>query len=86
MTVFDKVNSDDAGPQWLSISALLDDLATSLETGMPFDGGGVTQSSTAVWSGTSELESRRILGPYSVGLPAVSTAKEGRQVTQSCMM
>ncbi|MCZ4518033.1 SMI1/KNR4 family protein [Rhodococcus ruber] len=39
VTVFDKVNSDDAGPQWLSISALLDDLATSLETGTPFDGG-----------------------------------------------
>ena len=39
VTVFDKANSDDAGPQWLSISALLDDLATSLETGEPFDGG-----------------------------------------------
>ncbi|OZC62787.1 hypothetical protein CH267_00035 [Rhodococcus sp. 06-621-2] len=39
VTVFDKVNSDDAGPQWLSISALLDDLATSLETAAPFDGG-----------------------------------------------
>lgn len=39
VTVFDKVDSDDAGPQWHSISALLDDLATSLETGTPFDGG-----------------------------------------------
>lgn len=39
VTVFDKVDSDDAGPQWFSISALLDDLATSLETGEPFDGG-----------------------------------------------
>lgn len=38
VTTFDKVDSDDAGPQWLSISALLDDLATSLETGTPFDG------------------------------------------------
>ncbi|WP_141217150.1 SMI1/KNR4 family protein [Rhodococcus sp. 14-2470-1b] len=39
ITVFDKVNSDESGPQWLSVSALLDDLATSLETGAPFDGG-----------------------------------------------
>lgn len=38
VTTFDKVDSDDAGPQWLPISALLDDLATSLETGTPFDG------------------------------------------------
>lgn len=39
VTVFDKVNADDAGPRWFSISALLDDLATSLESGRPFDGG-----------------------------------------------
>lgn len=39
ITVFDKVNSDDAGPQWNSISALLADLADSLETGAPFDSG-----------------------------------------------
>ncbi|WP_338891714.1 SMI1/KNR4 family protein [Rhodococcus sovatensis] len=39
VTVLDNVDSGDAGPQWISISALLDDVATSLETGAPFDGG-----------------------------------------------
>ncbi|OLT36260.1 hypothetical protein BJF84_11715 [Rhodococcus sp. CUA-806] len=39
VTIFDKVDSDGVGPQWISISALLADLAESLETGAPFAGG-----------------------------------------------
>ncbi|MFE1592384.1 hypothetical protein [Nocardia sp. NPDC058705] len=34
---FDKVGADDAGPRWASLSAMLADLAHSLETGTPFD-------------------------------------------------
>ncbi|SNT40375.1 SMI1 / KNR4 family (SUKH-1) [Rhodococcoides kyotonense] len=39
VTVFDKVDSDNQGPQWNSISAMLTDLAESLEAGVPFAGG-----------------------------------------------
>lgn len=39
VTIFDKVDSDGGGPQWISISALLANLAESLETGAPFAGG-----------------------------------------------
>ncbi|MGV8872641.1 MAG: hypothetical protein ACOH2Q_08950 [Rhodococcus sp. (in: high G+C Gram-positive bacteria)] len=38
VTAFDKVDNDAVGPQWRSISAMLADLAASLETGSPFDG------------------------------------------------
>ncbi|MFD3702514.1 SMI1/KNR4 family protein [Nocardia sp. NPDC058658] len=37
ITEFDKVGADDAGPRWASLSAMLADLAHSLETGTPFD-------------------------------------------------
>lgn len=37
MTEFDKVDADDAGPRWVSLSAMLTDLADSLETGSKFD-------------------------------------------------
>ncbi|MFD3596718.1 SMI1/KNR4 family protein [Nocardia sp. NPDC058640] len=37
VTEFDKVDADDAGPRWTSLSAMLTDLAHSLETGTPFD-------------------------------------------------
>lgn len=38
VTRFDKVGADDAGPYWVSVSAMLTDLATSLRTGSEFDG------------------------------------------------
>ncbi|MGY0503215.1 SMI1/KNR4 family protein [Nocardia sp. FBN12] len=38
VTRFEKVDADDAGPLWVSISAMLTDLATSLRTGSEFDG------------------------------------------------
>ncbi|MDJ0362427.1 SMI1/KNR4 family protein [Rhodococcus sp. H29-C3] len=38
VTEFDKVGADDGGPQWISISALLTDLADALESGRPFAG------------------------------------------------
>lgn len=38
VTAFDKVDADQGGPLWKSLSALLSDLADSLETGVPFDG------------------------------------------------
>ncbi|CCQ17529.1 putative uncharacterized protein [Rhodococcus sp. AW25M09] len=38
VTMFDKVDSDAAGPQWNSISAMLSDLASSFDTGAPFEG------------------------------------------------
>ncbi|MFD4460616.1 SMI1/KNR4 family protein [Nocardia sp. NPDC058480] len=38
VTTFDKCAADDAGPSWVSISAMLTDLATSLRTGSEFDG------------------------------------------------
>lgn len=34
---FDKVDADDAGPSWRSLSAMLTDLTTSLRTGSTFD-------------------------------------------------
>lgn len=37
VTEFDKVNADDAGPRWVSLSAMLTDLADSLETSSKFD-------------------------------------------------
>ena len=37
VTEFDKVDADDAGPRWVSLSAMLTDLAESLETGSKFD-------------------------------------------------
>ena len=37
VTEFDKVDADDAGPRWVSLSAMLTDLADSLETGSTFD-------------------------------------------------
>ena len=38
VTEFDKVGADDVGPRWVSISALLTELADSLEHGTVFDG------------------------------------------------
>ncbi|WP_415975990.1 hypothetical protein [Rhodococcus sp. 077-4] len=38
VTEFEKVDADDAGPKWLSLSAMLTDLADSLHTGTAFDG------------------------------------------------
>nr|WP_296769517.1 hypothetical protein [Rhodococcus sp. (in: high G+C Gram-positive bacteria)] len=37
VTAFDKVDADQGGPLWISLSALLSDLADSLENGTPFD-------------------------------------------------
>lgn len=39
VTEFDKVDADATGPRWVSVSALLTDLADSLETGSEFFGG-----------------------------------------------
>lgn len=39
VTEFEKVDTDSAGPRWVSISAMLTDLADSLETGAEFDMG-----------------------------------------------
>ena len=38
VTEFEKVDADGAGPKWPSLSAMLTDLADSLETGSAFDG------------------------------------------------
>ncbi|WP_175647964.1 SMI1/KNR4 family protein [Nocardia donostiensis] len=38
VTEFEKVDADAAGPRWISLSAMLTDLAHSLETGASFDG------------------------------------------------
>lgn len=38
ITESDKVDTDAAGPRWVSLSAMLTDLANSLETGASFDG------------------------------------------------
>lgn len=38
VTEFDKVGADDVGPRWVSVSALLTELADSLEHGTVFDG------------------------------------------------
>ncbi|MGF0311894.1 SMI1/KNR4 family protein [Rhodococcus sp. IEGM1428] len=38
VTEFQKVDADGAGPKWPSLSAMLTDLADSLETGTAFDG------------------------------------------------
>ncbi|MFC8933840.1 hypothetical protein ACFT1A_17345 [Rhodococcus sp. NPDC057135] len=37
VTEFDNFAADDAGPRWVSLSAMLADLADSLETGSTFD-------------------------------------------------
>ncbi len=37
VTAFGKVDCDDEGPSWVSVSAMLTDLADSLETGAEFD-------------------------------------------------
>ena len=37
VTEFDKTSADGAGPRWVSLSAMLTDLAESLETGSTFD-------------------------------------------------
>ncbi|WP_238840805.1 SMI1/KNR4 family protein [Prescottella equi] len=39
ITEFEKVDTDDAGPRWVSLSAMLTDLAGSLETGGKFGQG-----------------------------------------------
>lgn len=39
VTEFEKVDADDVGPRWVSLSAMLADLADSLETGGAFDRG-----------------------------------------------
>ena len=39
VTEFDKVDTDAAGPRWASLTAMLSDLADSLETGAAFGGG-----------------------------------------------
>lgn len=39
VTEFDKTGADESGPQWVSISALLTDLADSLTTSQAFDDG-----------------------------------------------
>ncbi|WP_305095155.1 SMI1/KNR4 family protein [Prescottella sp. R16] len=41
VTEFEKVDTDDVGPRWASLSAMLTDLANSFESGAPFDGGWV---------------------------------------------
>lgn len=38
VTEFDNVDGDEAGPRWVSLGAMLTDLADSLETGSKFDG------------------------------------------------
>ncbi|MDJ0362433.1 hypothetical protein [Rhodococcus sp. H29-C3] len=38
VTDFDEAGADDGGPQWVSISAMLTDLADALESGHPFAG------------------------------------------------
>ncbi|WP_020110677.1 SMI1/KNR4 family protein [Rhodococcus sp. 114MFTsu3.1] len=38
VTGFDKVGADDQGPRWISLSAMLTDLADALETGRKFAG------------------------------------------------
>ncbi|MHA4854392.1 SMI1/KNR4 family protein [Rhodococcus sp. MSC1_016] len=38
ITEFDKVDTDVAGPRWVSLGAMLTDLANSLEVGVAFDG------------------------------------------------
>lgn len=38
VTEFDKVGADGGGPQWICLSAMLTDLADTLETGSAFNG------------------------------------------------
>ncbi|MFD4785128.1 SMI1/KNR4 family protein [Rhodococcus qingshengii] len=50
VTEYARENADDAGPQWTSISAMLADLAESLETGQPFAGGWIPQLSDGAFA------------------------------------
>ncbi len=50
VTEYAHENADDAGPQWTSISAMLADLAESLETGQPFADGWIPQLSDGAFA------------------------------------